>query len=67
MRGGDEVITTPYSFIATINPILMLGARPVLVDIDPQTFNIDVSKIEAAVTLKTKAIVPVDLYGQPCE
>lgn len=67
VREGDEVITTPYSFIATINPILMLGARPVLVDIDPQTFNIDVSKIEAAVAPKTKAIVPVDLYGQPCE
>lgn len=67
VREGDEVITTPYSFIATINPILMLGARPVLVDIDPQTFNIDVSKIEAAVTSKTRAIVPVDLYGQPCE
>jgi predicted pyridoxal phosphate-dependent enzyme len=67
VREGDEVITTPYSFIATINPILMLGARPVLVDIDSATFNIDVTKIEAAVTSKTKAIVPVDLYGQPCE
>lgn len=67
VREGDEVITTPYSFIATINPILMLGARPILVDIDPATFNIDVTKIEAAVTSKTKAIVPVDLYGQPCE
>ena len=67
VREGDEVITTPYSFIATINPILMLGARPILVDIDPATFNIDVAKIEAAVTSKTKAIVPVDLYGQPCE
>lgn len=64
---GDEVITTPYSFIATINPILMLGARPVLVDIDEETFNIDVSKIEAAITDKTKAIIPVDLYGQPCD
>ena len=66
VREGDEVITTPYSFIATINPIVMLGARPVLVDIDEETFNIDVSKIEAAITEKTKAIVPVDLYGQPC-
>jgi perosamine synthetase len=62
---GDEVITTPYSFIATINPILMLGAKPVLVDIDPVTFNIDVSKIEQAITPQTKAIIPVDLYGQP--
>jgi dTDP-4-amino-4,6-dideoxygalactose transaminase len=65
IRAGDEVITTPFSFIATINPILMLGARPVLVDIDPKTFNIDPKKIEAAITEKTKAIVPVHLYGQP--
>ncbi|HMR72417.1 MAG TPA: DegT/DnrJ/EryC1/StrS family aminotransferase, partial [Candidatus Saccharibacteria bacterium] len=64
---GDEVITTPFSFIATINPILMLGAKPVLVDIDPNTFNINVTKIEAAITPKTKAIIPVDLYGQPCD
>ena len=67
VKAGDEVITTPYSFIATINPILMLGAHPVLVDIDKETFNIDVSKIEAAITKKTKAIIPVDLYGQPCD
>lgn len=65
VKEGDEVITTPFSFIATINPILMLGARPVLVDIEPATFNIDVSKIEQAITDKTKAIIPVDLYGQP--
>jgi len=64
---GDEVITTPFSFIATINPILMVGATPVLVDIDPITFNIDPTKIEAAVTDKTKAIIPVHLYGQPCD
>jgi perosamine synthetase len=62
---GDEVITTPFSFIATINPILMVGAQPVLVDIDPETFCIDVTKLEAAITPKTKAIVPVHLYGQP--
>lgn len=61
---GDEVITTPFSFIATINPIVFMGAKPVLVDIDPETFNIDVSKIEAAITPKTKAIIPVHLYGQ---
>ena len=67
VQDGDEVITTPYSFIATINPILMLGAKPILVDIDAKTFNIDVSKIEQAITDKTKAIVPVDLYGQPCD
>lgn len=62
---GDEVITTPFSFIATINPILFLGAKPVLVDIDPESFNIDVSKVEAAITSKTKVIMPVHLYGQP--
>ena len=67
VKENDEVITTPYSFIATINPILMLGARPVLVDIDEETFNIDTSKIEDVITEKTKAIVPVDLYGQPCD
>lgn len=67
VNAGDEVITTPFSFIATINPILMQGAKPVLVDIDSDTFNIDVTKIEAAITPKTKAIVPVDLYGQPCD
>jgi dTDP-4-amino-4,6-dideoxygalactose transaminase len=62
---GDEVITTPYSFIATLNCILMVGATPVLVDIDPATFNIDISKVAAAITPKTKAVIPVDLYGQP--
>lgn len=64
---GDEVITTPFSFIATINPILFLGAKPVLVDIDPGTFNIDPKKIEAVITDKTKAIMPVHLYGQVCD
>lgn len=62
---GDEVITVPFTFIATANSILMQGATPVLVDIDPDTFNIDVTKVEAAITPKTKAILPVDLYGQP--
>lgn len=61
---GNEVITTPYSFIATINPIIMLGAKPVLVDIQPDTFNIDVDKISKVITKKTKAIIPVHLYGQ---
>lgn len=64
---GDEVITTPFSFIASINPILMLGAKPVLVDIDPKTFNIDTNKVEVAVTERTKAIIPVHLYGQPVD
>lgn len=67
VRGGDEVITVPFSFIATINPILMLGAKPVLVDIDAETFNMDVDQLEAAITPKTKAIVPVHLYGQPAD
>lgn len=63
---GDEVITVPFSFIATINPILMVGAKPVLVDIEPETFTIDVAQIESVITDKTKAIMPVHLYGQPC-
>ncbi|HSX16789.1 MAG TPA: DegT/DnrJ/EryC1/StrS family aminotransferase [Patescibacteria group bacterium] len=62
---GDEVITTPFSFMATLNCILMVGAKPVLVDIDPITFNIDPAKVAEAITPKTKAIIPVDLYGQP--
>lgn len=61
---GDEVITTAFSFIATAETILLAGAKPVYVDIDPKTFNIDVTKIEAAITPKTKAILPVSLYGQ---
>lgn len=61
---GDEVITTAFSFIATAEVILLAGAKPVYVDIDPKTFNIDVTKIEAAITPRTKAIMPVSLYGQ---
>ncbi len=64
---GDEVITTPFTFVATIAAIIYSGARPVLVDIDPKSFNIDPAKIEQAVTLRTKAIVPVHLYGQPAD
>ncbi|MEK7274081.1 MAG: DegT/DnrJ/EryC1/StrS family aminotransferase, partial [Candidatus Desantisbacteria bacterium] len=60
----DEVITTPFTFIATAEVIAMLGAKPVFVDIDPKTFNIDVNKIEGAITKKTKAVIPVHLYGQ---
>lgn len=67
VREGDEVITVPFSFIATINPILMIGATPVLVDVEPNTFCMDVSKLEAAITEKTKAIIPVHLYGQPAD
>ena len=61
---GDEVITTPFTFIATGEMIALIGAKPVFVDIDPRSYNIDPSKIEAAITPKTKAIMPVSLYGQ---
>ncbi|NPV01466.1 MAG: DegT/DnrJ/EryC1/StrS family aminotransferase [Brevinematales bacterium] len=61
---GDEVITTPFTFIATVEVISFLGATPVFVDIDPDDYNIDISKIESKITKKTKGIIPVSLYGQ---
>lgn len=67
IQAGDEVITTAHSFIATIEPVEEIGAIPVFVDIDPETYNIDVSKIEAAITDKTRAIMPVHIYGQLAE
>jgi len=67
IKAGDEVITTPFTFIATAETIALVGATPVFVDIDEKTYNIDSAKIEAAITSKTKAIIPVSLYGQPCD
>jgi UDP-2-acetamido-2-deoxy-ribo-hexuluronate aminotransferase len=67
VKPGDEIITTPFTFVATAEVIVLLGAVPVFVDIEPDTCNIDASKIEAAITPKTKAIMPVSLYGQPAD
>jgi UDP-2-acetamido-2-deoxy-ribo-hexuluronate aminotransferase len=67
IKAGDEVITTPFTFIATAETIAFLGATPVFVDIDEKTYNIDSNKIEEKITTKTKAIIPVSLYGQPAD
>ena len=64
---GDEVITVAFTFVATTEAIGIVGAKPVFVDIDPDTFNMDVKQIESKITPKTKAILPVHLYGQPCD
>ena len=64
---GDEVITVPFTFVATVAAIGYVGARAVYVDIDPKTFTMDVNQIEGAITPRTKAIVPVHLYGQPAD
>lgn len=64
---GDEVITVPFTFVATVSAIDYTGATPVLVDIDPRTYTMDVNAIEAAITSRTKAILPVHLYGQPAD
>jgi dTDP-4-amino-4,6-dideoxygalactose transaminase len=67
LRISGEVITTPYSFVATAHSLLWNGIKPVFVDIDPHTLNIDPSKIEAAITPQTTAILPVHCYGHPCD
>ena len=67
VQSGDEVITTPFSFIATSETIALLGATPVYVDIDPATYNLDPAKLEQAISERTKAIIPVSLYGQPAD
>ena len=67
VSSGDEVITTPFTFVATAEVIALLGAKPVYVDIEPDTYLIDPDKIEEAVTSKTKAIIPVHLYGQSAD
>ena len=64
---GDAVITTPFTFIATAEVVSLVGALPVFVDVDPKTFNINPAAIERALTKKTKAIIPVHLFGQPCD
>ncbi len=67
ITAGDEVITTPFSFIASSNCILFENARPVFVDVDPDTWNIDPTKVEASITPRTKALLPVDVFGQPAD
>jgi UDP-2-acetamido-2-deoxy-ribo-hexuluronate aminotransferase len=67
VKPGDEVVTTPFTFAATAEMIALIGAKPVFVDVEEDTANIDVSRLEAAITPRTKAIMPVSLYGQPAD
>ena len=67
LEEGDEVITTPLTFVATLNTIVLAGGKPVLVDIDPLTLNMDVTKLEAAITKRTRVIMPVHYTGLPVD
>src|SRR5215468_803959 len=67
LQPGDEVITTPLTWPATVNTIVLVGATPVLADIEPDTLNLDPRRVEAALTARTRAIVPVHFAGQPCD
>ena len=67
IKPGDEVITTPFTFVATAEVIVLLGAKPIFVDVEPDTGNIDANLIESKITNKTKAIMPVSLYGQTAD
>ena len=67
VKPGDEIVTTPFTFAATAEMIVLLGAVPVFVDVEPDTCNIDASKVAAAITDRTRAIMPVSLYGQVCD
>jgi len=67
VRPGDEVITTPFTFAATAEMIVLIGGKPVFVDVEEDTANVDVSRLEAAITPRTRAIMPVSLYGQPAD
>ena len=67
IKAGDEVITTPFTFIATAEVIALVGAKPVFADIDEKTYNLDVEKVKPLINEKTKAIIPVSLYGLPAD
>jgi UDP-2-acetamido-2-deoxy-ribo-hexuluronate aminotransferase len=67
VKPGDEIVTTPFTFVATAEMIVLLGAKPVFVDVEGDTANIDAARIEAAITPRTRAIMPVSLYGQPAD
>ena len=67
VKPGDEIVTTPFTFVATAEMIVLLGAKPVFVDVEEDTANIDAARIEAAITPRTRAILPVSLYGQPAD